>query len=91
MIAAQSTAFIIGPIAKLLGTIINVLYNGLNAVGIGNIALSIVIFTVIVQILMIPLKYKSQKFTRISSMIQPQIMKIRKNIRDKEINNQWLL
>lgn len=83
MLLAQSTAFIIGPIAKLLGLIINALYNVLDYVGIGNVALSIILFTIIVQLLMIPIKYKAQKFTRISSMIQPEIMEIRKKYAGK--------
>ncbi len=83
MIAVQSSAFIIGPIAKILGYIINVIYNFLDAVGIGNIVLSIILFTIVVQILMIPIKYKAQKFTRVSSMIQPEINEIRKKYAGK--------
>lgn len=77
MILAQSTTFIIGPIAQLLGVIISYIYSALEAIGIGNIAISIVLFTIIIQILMIPIKYKQQKFTRVQSIVTPQINAIR--------------
>ncbi|MDO5696257.1 MAG: YidC/Oxa1 family membrane protein insertase [Eubacteriales bacterium] len=83
MLLAQNTTFIIGPIAKLLGIIINVIYEGLTYIGIENVALSIILFTVFVQVLMIPLKYKSQKFTRLTAMIQPEIAAIRKKYEGK--------
>lgn len=84
MLLEQSTTFIIGPIAKLLGVIIDVIYNGLSAIGIENVAICIVLFTIIVQVLMIPLKYKSQKFTRLTAMIQPEINEIRKKYQGKK-------
>ena len=36
---------IIKPIAQLLGYILDILFMGLNAIGIGNIAIAIIIFT----------------------------------------------
>lgn len=83
MLAVQSSTFIIGPIAKLLGYIINILYIAIDSIGLGNIVLSIILFTLVVQILMIPIKYKAQKFTRVSSLIQPEINEIRKKYSGK--------
>lgn len=83
MLSAVSTTFIIGPIAQLLGYIINVLYNFLDIIGMPNIVVVIILFTIVVQLLMIPLKYKSQKFTRVSSMLQPEINEIRKKYSGK--------
>mgnify|MGYP003416144095 CR=1 FL=1 len=40
---------IINPIAALLGKIMDILFTGLNAIGLGNIAIAIILFTVIVK------------------------------------------
>ena len=45
---------IIGQIAWLLGQIMNGIYNVMSAIGIENIGICIIIFTVIVDSLMIP-------------------------------------
>lgn len=84
MLLAQSTTFIIGPIAKILGYIINTIHNGLAAIGIQNVAISIILFTIFIQILMIPLKFKSQKFQRLSSLVQPEVSAIREKYKGKK-------
>ena len=62
IVLTQSNTFIIGSIAKLLGFIMNGIFNALSYIGIENIGLSIIIFTVIVYTLMIPMTIKQQKF-----------------------------
>lgn len=84
MLLVQSTTFIIGPIAQALGYVINIIYNGLTAIGIQNVAISIILFTIFIQVLMIPLKYKSQKFQRLSSLVQPEITSIREKYKGKK-------
>ena len=39
----------INAIAKFLGEILDILFMGLNAIGIGNIAIAIVLFTLLVK------------------------------------------
>lgn len=78
---------ILGPIAKILGWILNALYNFLAVFGIENVGLSIILFTFIVNGLMIPLQIKQQKFTKMSSKMNPELMAIQekyKNKRDEE-------
>lgn len=78
---------ILGPIAKVLGWILNALYNFLAVFGIENVGLSIILFTFIVNGLMIPLQIKQQKFTKMSSKMNPELMAIQekyKNKRDEE-------
>ena len=60
IVLTQSNTFIIGSIAKLLGFIMNGIFNALSYIGIENIGLSIIIFTVIVYTLMIPMTIKQQ-------------------------------
>jgi len=76
LLLTQDTGAILGPIAKLLGFLLNALFNMLNAVGIPNIGLAIILFTVFVNILMIPLTYSSQKNMKLNSVIQPEMQKI---------------
>lgn len=78
---------ILGPIAKVLGWILNSLYNFLAIFGIENVGLSIILFTFIVNGLMIPLQIKQQKFTKMSSRMTPELQAIQekyKNKRDEE-------
>lgn len=83
MLLTQSTTPIIGQIAFLLGYVMEFIFRALSAVGIQNIGLCIIIFTVIVRILMLPMTYKQQKFSKMSQAMQPEIQKIQKKYRGK--------
>lgn len=76
-------SFIIDPIAKLMGIIINVIFEGLSAVGIVNLGLCIIIFTFIIKLLMLPMSIKQQKFSKMSQLVQPEILKIQKKYQNK--------
>ncbi len=84
IVLTQSNTFIIGSIAKLLGFIMNGIFNALSYIGIENIGLSIIIFTVIVYTLMIPMTIKQQKFSRMSAVLNPEIQKIQKKYKNKK-------
>ena len=84
IVLTQSNTFIIGSIAKLLGFIMNGIFNALSYIGIENIGLSIIIFTVIVYTLMIPMTIKQQKFSRMSAVMNPEIQKIQKKDKKKK-------
>ena len=73
-----------GPIAYVLGMIMNALFNFFNMFGIQNIALTIIIFTFIVKTLMLPLTIKQQKFTKLSSRMNPEIQKIQAKYKGKK-------
>lgn len=75
---------IIGQIAWLLGQIMNGIYNVMSAIGIENIGICIIIFTVIVYSLMIPLTIKQQKYSKMSAVMQPEIQKIQKKYEGKK-------
>ena len=57
----QYSGAILGPIAKLLGLLMNGIFNVLDMVGIPNIGLSIILFTFVIYLLMIPLTIKQQR------------------------------
>ena len=85
IILTQYPGKILGPIAKLIGYIMDGLYTFLNsAFGIQNIALCIILFTLILYILMLPLTYKQQKFSRLSQEMQPEINAIREKYKNKK-------
>lgn len=85
IILTQYPGKIIGPIARLIGAIMNGLYMFLNNVfGIQNIALCIILFTIIIYLLMTPLTYKQQKFSRLTQEMQPEINAIREKYKNKK-------
>ncbi len=74
-----------------MGAINTFLYNVLNGINsfIGNYGWSIVIFTIIIKLILLPLDFKSRKSMRRMSDLQPQISKLQKKYaNDKEKLNQ---
>ena len=79
-------AFIIDPIAKLMGLILNLIFEGLSAMGIVNLGLCIIIFTIVIKLLMLPMTIKQTKFSKMSQLVQPEITKIQKKYQGKTDN-----
>jgi len=75
---------ILGPIAKLLGWLMNGVYMLMQQIGLENVGLSIIIFTIIIYMLMFPLTYKQQKFSKLSQKMQPEIQAINKKYQGKK-------
>ena len=84
MLLTQSSTPIIGWISTLLGYVIDIIFRALDFVGVQNIGLSIIIFTVFVRLIMFPLTIKQQKFMKINQVMQPEIAKIQKKYRNKK-------
>lgn len=78
----------IEPIAKLLGYILDFLFMILNAIGIGNVAIAIVIFTLIVKLLMLPLTVKQQKMTKLQAVMNPEIKAIQEKYKGQNSNSE---
>ena len=91
ILLTQNNTFIIGDVARILGWIMNVLFNFLNGVfGIQNIGLCIILFTVIIYLLMLPLTIKQQKFSRLSAKMNPEIQQIQKKYKNKKDNESMM-
>jgi YidC/Oxa1 family membrane protein insertase len=75
---------LLGPIAGILGLIMNAIYEFFHLFGIQNIALSIIVFTFITKTLMLPLTIKQQKFTKLSSRMNPELQKIQAKYKGKK-------
>ena len=74
-----------------MGAVNTFLYNILNGINsfIGNYGWSIVVFTIMIKLLLLPLDFKSRKSMRRMSDLQPQISKLQKKYaNDKEKLNQ---
>ena len=75
---------VLKPIAWVLGAILNAIYNFISLFGIENIALCIILFTFVVKMLMLPLTIKQQKFTKLSSKMNPELTKIQQKYKGKK-------
>lgn len=84
ILLTQYDGSIVGPVARLLGVLMDGLFNALSAIGIPNIGLAIILFTVVVNVLMIPLTISSQKNMKLNTVIQPEIAKITEKYRGKK-------
>lgn len=74
---------ILGPFALIFGLVMNAIYELLDLVGIPNVALTIILFTLIANILMLPLTIKQQRYSRVSALVTPEIQKINKKYKGK--------
>ena len=78
LLLTQNSGIIIGPVAKLLGFIMEGIFWVLDKVGIPNIGLAIILFTIVIYLLMLPLTIKQQKFTKFSAKMNPELQAIQK-------------
>ena len=91
ILLTQSSTFIIGDVAKILGWIMDVLFRFVHAVfGVQNIGLCIILFTVIIYLLMMPLTVKQQKFSKLSAKMNPEIQAIQKKYKNKKDNDSMM-
>ena len=87
ILLTQYDGAILGPIAKVIGVIIDFIYNFMDKVfDIQNIGISIIILTFVVYMLMLPLTYKQQKFSKLQSKMSPEIQAIQKKYKGKTDN-----
>lgn len=85
IILTQYSGKILGPIAKLIGYIMNYLYMFLdNVFGIQNIGICIILFTIIIYAILFPLTYKQQKFSKLSQKMQPELKAIQDKYKGKK-------
>lgn len=83
MLLTKSTTFIIGPVATLLGYIMNGIFWVQSQIGIESIGLCIILFTIVIYMLLMPLTIKQQKFSKLQSKMNPELQAIQKKYKDK--------
>ncbi len=84
VLLTQYQGKILGPVAWVLGKILNGIYIALSQFGIENAGLCIIIFTFFVNALIIPFNIKQQKFSKLSSVMQPELAKVNEKYRGKK-------
>lgn len=84
ILATKSSTFIIGQIATILGWVMDGIYRVLELIGIPNLGLCIIIFSIIIYLFMTPLQIKQQKFSKLSAVMQPELSKIQAKYKDKK-------
>ncbi len=75
---------VIKQISWVLGQVMNGIYNVMSAIGIENIGVCIIIFTIIVYMILLPLTIKQQKFSKMQAVMNPEIQKIQKKYANKK-------
>ena len=84
LILTQNANGILRPIARLLGALMNGIYVFMdNFLNVQNIALTIIIFTLVIYLFMLPLTYQQQKFSKMSQIMNPEIQKIQKKYKNR--------
>ena len=83
MFLTQDGGFL-NPITKLFGLLMNLIYDGISVIGLGNIGVAIIIFTIITRLILHPMTVKQQKSSKIMQFIQPEIKAIQKKYEGKE-------
>ena len=84
MLLTAYNGAILGPIAKFLGWIMNGMYILMEKIGISNVGLSIILFTIVIYMLLFPLTYKQQKFSKLSQKMNPELQAVQKKYKDKK-------
>ena len=80
----QYSGAILGPIAKILGWIMNWIYLFLqNVFGIENIGLTIIVLTILIYMCMLPLTVRTQKFSKLQQRMQPETKAIQEKYKGK--------
>lgn len=88
---------ILGPIANVLGYVMQGLYWFFDTIGQAifstegaNIGLCIIAFTFVIKMLMMPMTFKQQKFSKLSAAMNPELQAIQKKYQGKRDNDSML-
>lgn len=72
------------PIVKWVAEVMGWLMNGIYKIGIHNLGLCIILFTIIIYAFMIPLQIKQQKFSKMMQLCHQNCRKSVKNTEEKK-------
>lgn len=82
-VVATKAGSIMGPIASIFGYIMDFLFRITSNMGIMNIGLCIILFTIITKLILFPLTIKQQKSSKLMSVMNPEIMAVQKKYKGK--------
>lgn len=84
LLVLTKTTGLLGPIAEVLGWIMEALFRFTSAFGVMNIGLCIILFTLVMKLLMFPLTLKQQKSSKLMAVMQPELSAIQKKYKGKQ-------
>ncbi len=90
IILTQDDGIILGNIARILGYLMEGIFSVLDLIGIPNIGLSIILFTLIIYLLLMPLTIKQQKFSKLSAKMNPELQAIQAKYKNKKDNDSMM-
>ena len=90
ILLTQDSGKIIGPIAKLLGYIMEAIFSLLDKIGIPNVGLAIILFTIVIYLLLMPLTIKQHKFSKLSAKMNPELQAIQAKYKNKKDNDSMM-
>ncbi len=67
-----------------MGYVMEWIFDFLGVFGIANIGLTIIIFTIIIKLIMIPMSINQQKFTKMNAVMAPEIQAIQNKYKGKK-------
>ena len=90
VILTQYGGAILGPVAKILGYLMNAIFIALDKIGIPNIGLAIILFTIVIYLILMPLTIRQQKFSKLSAKMNPEIQAIQEKYKGKKDNESMM-
>ena len=91
MLLTQSTTPVIGFVSQLLGYLMEGIFYVLNVIGIPNIGLSIILFTIIIYLCLTPLTIQQQKFSKLQVKMSPELQAIQAKYKGKKDNDSMMM
>ena len=74
----------LGPFAWVFGQVFNLLYELLSLFSIENVAITVILFTIVTKLLMTPMTIKQQKFSKMQSIMSPELTAIQEKYKGKK-------
>lgn len=78
---------VIKQIIWVFGFVMEYIFKFFDLIGIGNVGLVIIVFTLIIKFVLLPLTIKQQKFSKLSSIMQPELQAVQAKYKGK--NDQY--
>lgn len=78
-------------IAELFGFVMDLIFKGVSAIGLPNIGLCIIIFTIVTKLILYPLTLKQSKSQKLQQVVQPEIAAIQAKYKGRENDQQAMM
>ena len=90
LLVLTKTGGIFGPIAEVLGWIMDALFRFTSTFGVMSIGLCIILFTLVMKLILFPLTLNQQKSSKLMAVMQPEIQAIQKKYKGKTDNDSMM-